>query len=240
MLAADGFKDWAGDFLASQGGAHGRSAAVVVAASEGAGERVARLAFLHTNLLFGGERQRAQAETGLAQVGDCLLGHRASHGARGEVEDALELAFAQGFNGREEHGDSLADAGGGFEEEPPAAGERAISSHSKLPLTGAVARKWEGEHADGLVALLAPMMVGAQPVEVDCGCLLEEGRQVRQGKLVAKLGQFAGIEVQVRQLNVNLLQGVIMGVDIAVELGLSPMQWVRYPVPSALDSLDLI
>src|ERR1035441_8613318 len=31
-----------------------------------------------------------------------------------------------------------------------------------------------------------------------------------------------------------------MGVDIAVEFGLSPMEWVRYPVPSALDSLDLL
>ena len=41
VLAADGFEHRAGDFLARQGVAHGRFAAVVVAASKRAGERVA-------------------------------------------------------------------------------------------------------------------------------------------------------------------------------------------------------
>src|ERR1035441_3626516 len=148
MLPADGFQDWARNFFTLQSGAHGRTAAVVVAASHGAGERVARLAFLNTDLLLGGEGQRAQVEASLAQVGACLLGHRAAHGARGEVEDAFEFAFAESFDRRENHGDGLADAGGGFKKEPSAAGQYAIGSHRELPLTGPVAPKGKGERAD--------------------------------------------------------------------------------------------
>src|ERR1035438_396788 len=95
VLTTDGFKNRARDFFALQGGAHGGSVTVVIAAREGAGERVARLAFLDTEFLFGGERQRAQAKTDLAQVGACLLGYGASHRARGEVEDRSEEHTAE-------------------------------------------------------------------------------------------------------------------------------------------------
>src|ERR1019366_176360 len=240
MLSADGFQDRARNFLALQRRAHGGPAAVVITACERAGERVAGLAFLDTKLLFGGERQRAQVKAGSAQVGACLLGYRASHRARREVEDALELALAQGLDCREEHGDGLADAGGGFEEEPPAAGQRPVGRHGEFPLTRSVTCKGEGEQADGFVALLAPMMIGAEPVKIDCGCVFEEGGQLNQGKAVAKLSQFARVEVQVSQLDGDLLQGVVLGIDKSVNLGLGPMQWVGGTVPSALHSLDLL
>src|ERR1017187_7060764 len=175
MLSADGFQDRARDFLARQGSAHGGPAAVVIATRERACERVAGLAFLDTKFLFGGERQRAQAKTGLAQLGAGLFGYRASHRARGEVEDALELALAQGLDCREEHGDGLADAGGGFEEEPPAASQRTVGRHGEFPLARSVTRKGEGERTDGFVALSAPMVIGAEPVKIDCGGLLEKG-----------------------------------------------------------------
>ena len=145
MLAADGLKHGAGDLLASQRGAHGGPAAVVVATGKRAGERVAGLASLNTDLLFCRECERAQAEARLAQVGACLLGHRASHGARGEVEDAFELALPQGLDRREEHGDGLADASGSFEEEAPAASEHAVGGHRERPLAGAIPRKGESE-----------------------------------------------------------------------------------------------
>src|ERR1035441_4349484 len=161
MLSADGFQDRARDFLALQRRAHGGPAAVVITAGERAGERVARLAFLDTKLLFSGERQRAQAKTGLAQVGAGLFGYRASHRARGKIEDAFELAFAQGLDRGEDHGDGLADAGGGFEEEPPAAGQRTVGRHGEFPLARSVTCKGEGERADGFVALSAPMVIGA-------------------------------------------------------------------------------
>src|ERR1035438_8276967 len=95
MLSADGFQDRARDFLARQGSAHGGPAAVVIATGERAGERVAGLAFLDTKLLFGGERQRAQAKTGLAQLGAGLFGYPAAHRARREGADALELGWGQ-------------------------------------------------------------------------------------------------------------------------------------------------
>ena len=142
------------------------------------------------------------------------------------------LPSPRAFDRREEHGDGLADAGGGFEEETPAAGEHAISSHRELPLAGAVARKGKAERADGLVPLPAPMVMGAEPVQVNRRRLLEEGRQVSQGEAVAELSHLAGVEVQIGQLDGDLFQGVVLGVDEAVELGLSPMQWVGCHGPS--------
>ena len=81
-------------------------------------------------------------QPGLAQVGAGLLRHRPPHRPRGQVEDALQLAFAQGLDRREEHGDGLADAGRGFEEQPSAAGQHAVGRHRELPLARpVVARK---------------------------------------------------------------------------------------------------
>ena len=144
MLPADGFENRPGDVFARQGRAHGCFGAVVIPASKGAGCRVAGLAFLNADLLLGGERQRAQAEPGLPQVGQGLLRHGASDRARGEVEDALQLAFAQGLDRREEHRDGLADAGGGFEEETPAPCEHAVGGHGQFALARTVVRKGEG------------------------------------------------------------------------------------------------
>ena len=67
------------------------------------------------------------------------------------------------------------------------------------------------------------MEMGAEPLEVDCSSVFEEGQQLSQGEDVAKLRQLAGIEIEVGQLNVNLFQGVILSVNEAVELGLRPM-----------------
>ena len=150
------------------------------------------------------------------------------------------LPSRQRLDRREQHGDGLADAGGGFEEKPPALGEHAIRGHRQLPLAGTIARKGEGERADGLVPLSAPIVLRPQPVQVDRCCLLEEGRQLSQGEAVAELSHLAGIEVQVGQLDGDPSQGVGLRVDEAVELGLGPMQRVGYPVPAALDGLDLL
>ena len=84
------------------------------------------------------------------------------------------------------------------------------------------------------------MVVRPKPVQVDRGCLLEEGRQLGQRGAFAELGHLAGIEVQVGQLDGDMLQRVGMRVDEAVELGLGPMQRVGHPVPAALHGLDLL
>ena len=50
-------------------------------------------------------------------------------------------------------------------------------------------------------------------------------------KRFAKLRHLAGIQVQVGQLDGDLLQGVIVGIDEAVDPGLRPMQRVGFTVP---------
>ena len=197
VRAADLFEEGAGDFLAAEGVAHGGLAAVVVAAGERAGGGVAGLTFMETDLLFGGEGEGAEAGAGVTEVGEGLLGDGASDGAGGEVKDAFELAFTEGLDGGEEDRDSFADAGGGFEEEASAADEGAIGGDGEAALAGAVAREGEREWAGGLVALPAPTAVGPEPVEVDCGCLVEEGGEVGEGEAAAEFGEFGGVEVEV-------------------------------------------
>ena len=66
----------------------------------------------------------------------------------------------------------------------------------------------------------------------------EEGREVGQGAAVVEFGDFAGVEVEVGQLDGDLFERVGLGVDVGVELGLGPVQRVGDVVPAGLDGLD--
>ena len=84
------------------------------------------------------------------------------------------------------------------------------------------------------------MIMRPKPVEVNPRCLFEEGRQLGQGSAFLELSHLAGVEVQIGQLDGDVLQGVGLGIDKPVDLGLGPMQRVGCPVPAALDRLDLL
>ena len=239
VLAADRFENGAGDLVVLEGGAHRGFMPVIITARKGARRRVAGRGGLEADFVLGGEGERAEPRAGLPQLVEGLFRHHPTHGARGEIEDAFELALAHGLEGGEEHRDGLANAGGRLNAQASAGGEDAVGRHRQVALARTVGWEREREALDGLVAAAAPVEGFAHPFDIDRGGLREERSQVEPGELAAKLRGAVRLEVQVGQPQSQLFQTVAGGVHEAIAFDLGPVQRLGQTAPLSLDSLDL-
>ena len=83
-------------------------------------------------------------------------------------------------------------------------------------------------------------MAFPQPIHIDGGGGGKEIGQFGERKCLAKLGDLAGFQFQIGQLNGDFLQGVLVRMNETVELGLRPVQRIGQAIPASLHGFDFL
>ena len=217
--------------------------AVVVAEGVLAGLLVAGASApgVEADAVAGRQGHALELEAGPPQVGERLFGDGAAARLGGEVEDLLDAPLADRLNRGKQHRDGLADPGRRLGVETALGGDGVGDAGGQLLLARAEVREGEAQPFDRAVPVPAVLAVGALAAEVAGDDLLEETGELPDREGAAVFADFAGAELQVGQLNVDLGNPVPDPEDVAVDPGLGPVQGVvaASGVEAAVGRLDL-
>ena len=144
-------------------------------------------------LVAGRQRQALDACVPAAQVVDGLFGDPASAGFGRQVEDFFSMTQAEGLSRGEQSRDGFADAGGCLGEGATATVDGAVGGYGEVALAGPVLGEGEFERFKRKVALGAPLLVDARPMQVALDEIGAKRRQFVARKGAAVLAVLVGV-----------------------------------------------